>query len=346
MYKIRCLLVSWFVICAMSLTAQQIQVQGISPDLYLVHTVSAKETWFSIGRMYNLTPKEIAAYNKSNLTEILKVGQELKIPLTTDNFSQDGQRAADEVFVPVYYTVQPKEWMFRISQNHNKVPIELLETWNNVKNDQLRVGMNLIVGYLKVRTGQSPLASQGSKRIVTQAGPQLARNDNKAAEPTTNTTKHETKVITAENRPSASSSTSSVTQPASQPASQPVAQATPQQGRTTPENSSNTESWDGFRGGYFKSLYSDKGHNTTGNAGIFRSTSGWKDGKYYALINDVPTGTIVKITYPSTQKSIYAKVLGPLPEMKESIGLKLRLSDAAAAELGADMSKFYVDVRY
>ena len=93
-------------------------------------------------------------------------------------------------------------------------------------------------------------------------------------------------------------------------------------------------------------MYSDAGKAATGNAGIFRSTSGWKDGKYYALMNNVPVGTIVKVTFTSTQKTVYAKVLGQLPEMKESLGLTIRLSDAAASELGAENGKFYVDVKY
>jgi hypothetical protein len=101
-----------------------------------------------------------------------------------------------------------------------------------------------------------------------------------------------------------------------------------------------------FKGGYFRRQYSKKGQDLSGNAGIFRSTSGWNDGKYYALMNDVPVGTIVKISFSSTNKSIYAKVLGALPEMKESVGLIIRLSDAAATELGATLSKFYVDISY
>jgi LysM repeat protein len=345
MYKIKCLLVSWFVLGTMAAFAQQeIQVQGNSPDLYLSHTVAAKETWFSIGRYYNLTPKEIAAYNKSNITEILKLGQVLKIPLTVDNFSQDGQRAADEVFVPLHYTVQPKEWMYRISQNHNKVPIETLESWNNVKNDQLRAGMSLVVGYLKVRTGQSPLASRGTRRIATQTGPPVAKNDKPAeAVKKPEEKKPEAGIIT-------DVKVTTADKPATQPTTQPVAQTTtPAQPKTTPvENTSTShmETWGGYKGGYFKNSYAEKGTNTTGNAGIFRSTSGWKDGKYYVLINEVPTGTIVKVTFPTTNKSVFAKVLGPLPEMRESMGLKLRLSDAAAAELGADIGKFYVDVKY
>jgi LysM repeat protein len=335
MYKMKCLLVTWFVSCAFLSNAQSdLQVQGISPSLYLSHTITPKETWFSIGRLYNLTPREIAAYNNSNLTEVLKVGQVLNIPLTAGNFSQDGQRAADEVFVPVYYTVQPKEWMYRISVNHNKVPIESLEAWNHVKNDELKVGMNLIVGYLKVRTGQSSYASRGSKKIITQPAPVVAKND-APTEPATRAVEPATRPAEpATRKPEATASTDTK----SSGNSAPVTQVT--------NTSTTMETWDGYRGGYFKNSYSEKGNIAAGNAGIFRSTSGWKDGKYYALINDVPVGTIIKVTFPTTNKSVYAKVLGQLPEMKESIGLKLRLSDAAAAELGADMGKFYVDVRY
>lgn len=338
MYKIKCLLVSLFVLCAVTVWAQTpIQVQGSSPDLHLTHTIAAKETWFSVGRLYNLTPKVIAAYNNTNLTEVLKLGQTLKIPLTVDNFSQDGQRAADEVFVPVHYTVQAKEWMYRISQNHNKVPIETLENWNNVKNDQLRAGMNLIVGYLKVRTGQSALASRGTKRIITQASPPVAKNDNKPiVEPVKKPEEKKPDAVVVND-------TKTTTPPVTQTTPQPQPKITPAVETATPTS---TETWDGYKGGYFKSSYNDKGTNTMGNAGIFRSTSGWKDGKYYALINEVPVGTIIKITFPTTNKSVYAKVLGQLPEMRESTGLKLRMSDAAAAELGADIGKFYVDVKY
>ena len=101
-----------------------------------------------------------------------------------------------------------------------------------------------------------------------------------------------------------------------------------------------------YKGGFFKPSYASSGKDQMGNAGVFKSTSGWKDGKYYALMNNVPVGTIVKVTFSSTNKSVFAKVLGQLPEMRESTGLLMRLSDAAASELGADNGKFYVDVKY
>jgi hypothetical protein len=101
-----------------------------------------------------------------------------------------------------------------------------------------------------------------------------------------------------------------------------------------------------FNGGYFKNDFTDGGKSANAPAGIFKSTSGWQDGKYYALMNNVPVGTIVKISVPSTGKSIYAKILGQLPDMKESTGLTVRISNAAASELGEGEARFAAEVRY
>jgi len=82
-----------------------------------------------------------------------------------------------------------------------------------------------------------------------------------------------------------------------------------------------------------------------GQAATFKSTSGWQDKKYYVLINDVRPGTILKIS-SSDNKVIYAKVLGSMPEMKENNGLLLRISNAAASNLGIIDPKFPVQITY
>ncbi|MFM8588068.1 MAG: hypothetical protein ACKOBX_06980 [Bacteroidota bacterium] len=93
-------------------------------------------------------------------------------------------------------------------------------------------------------------------------------------------------------------------------------------------------------GNFFKSAYHQQvteGKSITAecsNHGYFKSNSGWKDGKYYLLINEVLPGTIVKIELQSTQRTIYAKVLGPLTPTNENEGLMLRLSAASLASLG------------
>lgn len=332
-------------------------VQGTSPDLYLLHTVQPKETWYAIGRIYNVPSKEIAALSGVPMDK-LNIGQQLKVPLIAQNFTQDGKRNADEVFVPVYHIVQEKEWMYRISQNHNKIPVETLEKWNSVTNDQLQAGMKLVVGYLKVKTAHSPLAASGVKKIVAPPAVTAAKPTTEApvakVEKPADTKPAEAKqaeVKPVEKPVEAKKEELKKEEPKKEEAKKEISTPPPAEEKSSKTSTpvtpvSNEANYSGYKGGYFRSGYSGNGKSTAGNAGIFRSTSGWKDGKYYALMNNVPVGTIVKISYNSTNKSIYAKVLGQMPEMRESVGLTVRLSDAAAAELGAEMGKFYVDVAY
>ena len=287
MNRNRTLLLAILVMMVQAVSGQELFTHGTSADLHFIHKVAAKETWYSLGKSYNLMPNDIAAFNNLSIDKPLEIGQQVKVPLTKSNFSQDDPSGSVDDLVPVYHIVQEKEWMYRISVNHNKVPIEKLERWNNITRDQTKTGSKLIVGFF---TTKNP-------------------------------------VETAKTEPA---KTATPTRPT------PAAVATPAVVvASTPKD-----------GGYFKTQYDENGKNRTGFSGIFKSTSGWNDGKYYALMNNVTIGTIVKVNYPSTNKYIYAKVLGELPEMKESAGLSLRISDAAAKELGAVNNKFNVEVKY
>lgn len=349
MLKFKGVLIIAFLLFTQLVWAQSdLSVQGTSPDLYLLHTVQPKETWYSIGRIYNATAKEISTLSGVGMDK-LNIGQQLKVPLSAHNFSQDGKKGADEVFVPLYHIVGEKEWMYRISQNHNKIPVETLEKWNGVTNDHLQAGMKLIVGYLKVKTTQSSLAASGVKKIITP----VATTGGTATKPATDApvvkTEKPAETKPAETKPAETKPAETKTPEAKK---EELKKEEPKKeenkiGTPPPAVEEKPEAnYAGYKGGYFRSGYTSAGKSTAGNAGIFRSTSGWKDGKYYALMNNVPVGTIVKITYTSTNKSVFAKILGQLPDMRESVGLTVRLSDAAAAELGAEMGKFYVDVAY
>lgn len=325
-----------FLFISAGLSAQDLMVQGSTPDLYLNHNVEPKETWYSLGRMYNLPPKDIAAFNRLSLESGLSVGQGIKVPLRAVNFSQNEVKAADEVFVPVIHTVQDKEWMYRISVNHNKVPVETLERWNNISRDNAVAGTKLIVGFLKVKSAQSPLASRASKINEPLAQSNRVKPADQNIPIPKETPKKESAV---EER-----STAIVKE------SQPATPTTPVN-NSEPENKipagAGTSTPGSFpAGGYFRNQYDNSGKQRSGISGVFKSTSGWKDGKYYALMNNVPVGTIIRVNFPSTNRTIFAKVLGQLPDMRESEGLSLRLSDAAASELGAGYQKFTVDIRH
>jgi LysM repeat protein len=338
--RVRFLLLFLLGIITNVVTAQSgnLIVMGVSPDLYLVHTVAPKENWYSVGRLYNISPKEIAPFNSLTLDKALSIGQQIKVPLTTANFSQNGIKGGDETSIPVYHIVQDKEWMYRISTNYNKVPVENLEKWNNINKDQAKAGMKLIIGYLKVKSDQSALASKGVAIVKTASAP------DKTPPPVTNasttppiTTPPVTTIPEKKNDPVVKQESKEEKQlppveeaVVNHPASRPVA------------NNNNTSSG----AGYFKSLFEGSGKSVSGPAGVFKSTSGWQDGKYYALINNVAVGSIVKVSNPVNNKTVFAKVLGQLPDMKESVGLTARVSDAAASQLGTTATRFSVEVKY
>jgi hypothetical protein len=306
------LLTSLFLTKVARSQSNELIVQGQTGKLYLEHTVVAKETWYSIGRLYNLSPKVIAPFNSLTLDKTLTVGETLQIPLIAANFSQDEARTTDETLVPVYHIVQEKEWMYRISVNHNKAPIASLEKWNHITGNDVHPGLHMIIGFLKVKTALSALADpprDTTHRIVT------ARSDDTfhakvAVKPPVDTTR----AI----------------------ASKPP---TPKPAPTDPPAPH-------FNGGVFRSDFTEGGRSAAGLAGTFKSTSGWQDGKYYALMNNVPVGTIARVTDPTTSKSVFVKVLGQLPDMKESAGIVIRISNAAAAELGQSDNRFNVSVNY
>lgn len=365
MLKYKVVLLFAFVAISQIVFAQQdLEVQGTTPSLYLVHTIVAKDNWFSVGRLYNQAPNVLATYNATTLKKPLIIGQTLKIPLNNTNFSQNGVCAKDEVMVPIYHAVQEKEWMYRISVNHNKVPVATLEKWNNIKNGQVKVGMEVVIGFLKIRTNQSALAAKGSKKIVPATPSYLVKNEAPADEKTNEVKKDDVAIHDDIKKDEASAVVKETNDKAvvkEEPKPQPqnddkiVQKEEPKVQKEEEKNihpivetgitSSNT-TIASVKGGYFKILYAASGKDAMGNAGVFKSTSGWKDGKYYALMNGVPVGTIVKVTFSSTNKTVFAKVLGQMPEMKESTGLMMRISDAAATELGAENGKFYVDVKY
>ncbi|HVE61260.1 MAG TPA: LysM domain-containing protein, partial [Chitinophagaceae bacterium] len=84
-------------LCSLRGFAQN-EIQSTEKGLHLKHSVAAKENFYSIGRLFNVPAKEIAAYNNLDMENGLSIGQTLMIPLTSSNFSQTTDSGT-----PVYY---------------------------------------------------------------------------------------------------------------------------------------------------------------------------------------------------------------------------------------------------
>jgi hypothetical protein len=104
--------------------------------------------------------------------------------------------------------------------------------------------------------------------------------------------------------------------------------------------------------GHFKYAYEEQmlaqgALKQTVKAGIFKTTSGWKDRKYYLLTNAAAPGTYVQLYAPGTQKTVYAKVLGEMSGIRQNEGYDIRISNAAAAALGVgELSVFELEMSY
>ena len=305
-----------------------LEVQHNSKGSYVVHTVHPKDNFYSIGRLYNISPKEIAAFNALDMSAGLSVGQTVLIPLTAANFSQ-----AKATGTPVYYVVGEKEGLYRVSMKNNKVLMASLRKWNHLANDNISTGQKLIVGFLQApgySATVSPVAKNDSAppvvKEVQQPKKEVAQEvPNQPAPPLKETQSTDTKPVEGK-----ASEVKSAT-PVSKPATGAVATGA----------------------GYFKSQYElqTKAHkaglDATVTSGIFKTTSGFQDAKYYALMDKVEPGTIVQVVNPVNNKSIYAKVLGEMSGIRQNQGLDLRISNAAATALEInEPDKFIVRVLY
>jgi LysM domain len=303
---------------------------------YLNHSVGPKENYYSIGRIYNISPRVFVPYNGLELTSPLSIGQLLKIPLNEVNFWQTGSRKENETVIPVYYIVKQSESLTKLGQLF-KTENASIRSWNNLSTDALTVGSKVIIGFLKVDKTLSPLASQGMNvrtepNIVKQQQVEVKKKDPE---------KQETVVVKKE-EPKQESVVKK-----EEPKVEPVIQK-PVVKKEEPKVEVSPVGYSGL--GHFKDEFNKQTNNgkqvnnNSGEGSIFKSTSGWSDGKYYLLMDHVEKGTIVMIRNPSNGKAVYAKVLGSVEETSPASGLLFRLSNSAAAQLGISAEKFNADL--
>jgi hypothetical protein len=283
------------------------------------HTIAEKQTYYSIAKQYNLKPEDIAKFNGVDMAKPLTNAATLKIPLNKTNLVQG---AKPDGATPIYYTIQPKETMFKVGQMFGKAKPDVIRQMNGMTSDALSVGQELVVGYLK--------ASGNSATVpATSTTPK----------PVVDTVAKSAKKETPKVNPNSGISNVIVGKPKKD--SMPVvAKVEEKKPDNRPKGFVSTT-------GFFEGQFDASSGNATtvsGTGANFKSTSGWNDGKFYALMNNVTPGTIVKVT--SGSKSIFAKVLGSMPDMKQNEGLVIRLSNAGAASLEAATDKFAVTVEF
>lgn len=317
--------IALFGVSAGAVQAQDtLQVQGTSPSLYISHVVKKGENFYSLSRAYGIPPKEIAAANKVTMEQGLQLGRTLHIPLTAANFSQK----ADASGTPVYHKVTEKETLYRVSVNYNKVPLDNIRQWNGFSGDGLKKDSYVIIGYVKAG-GAGAEATAKVEKVKEKAAPPVTETEATEKEPAP--------------APAPAPVKQAKEMVKKEETSRPVTDAAIAPAPAAPKPAAVSTSTD------FEQLYEQqtnggkKASTEKGPGTWFKSNA---VGKYYALHNTAPRGTIIKVTNPLNGKAVYAKVLDVIPQMKSNAGLIIKLSDSAMQALGSNETRFYCELSY
>jgi len=325
------ILIALFFLCNAWSQKNDLMIHSGDKGFYIEHKVAPKESFFAIGRLYNVSPKYLASYNKIELSKGLQIDQKLKIPLTDTNFTQKGGSGT-----PVYFKSSDKEKLSDIGKKYN-ISTASLQWWNNIAGAEADKNKKLIVGFLLskelpvVTIKQRPVGEQSvvNTETKTEIIPAVVTTTTESVNPEKEK-KEEKKEAEAEMK----------------------AEKKDEKKDPVPTISEDKRLMQGDRS-YFKtdfdqqSKISPVAKDETVTSGIFKTTSGWTDAKYYMLIDNVSPGTIVRVINPTNNKAIYAKVLGAMAGIRQNEGYIIRISNAGAAALEiSEQDKFIVKINY
>ncbi|MFT4152417.1 LysM peptidoglycan-binding domain-containing protein [Parafilimonas sp.] len=305
---------------ALLLSAQSLQAQS----RYINHTLKQGETLSALAKQYNTSVGDIMRANGMHADTRLVYGSNIKIPSTKQAAVAAKTTApavsASPVSTPssgeITHLVAKGETLYSISKKYN-VTVDQLKAWNNLTDNSAKLGTLLIVN----ESGVNRMA-----KTTTTPKPQT-----ETAAP-----QQQQKEPVEENKPGDS--------PA--PADNVTKNVQPAGSMEPASNDIASYSGEGFFAPEFKEKKNKGAQNMSGVSKTFKTASGWADGKYYILANDIEPGTIVKLS-ADNGSSVYAKVLWNMGDLKDNAGINFRISNATAAALHVnDAGSFNLNVSF
>ncbi len=290
---------------------------------YVLHTVQHGEVLSVLAKKYHVTVEEIVKLNKLGTNPILHVGDVIKLPPGASETASSIPQTVDQPTTPVVVTRQAEKITDTTAQTPADANIHIVRSKETLYGigRQYKVTVDQLKSWNNLKDNT---ITAGQKLIIRSSSTNIG---NTTATPPV--VSKPTQPVTASNAPLQNSTpTKKIAPPVPPDAS--LANI-PAEGFFTPM--------------FGKDVAARTLQTSTGTAMTFKTASGWTDKKYYILMNDVPPGSIVKIS-SGDGKSVYAKILWNMGDMKDNEGLNYRISDAAASALGIKDSKFQVTITY
>jgi LysM repeat protein len=166
-----------FCLCAWSLQAQltdaeharQKFIHYVEPmGLVLIEAIEPGMTLYSLSKKYNVGIDSILAANPDLDPQAIPLGYPVNVPIYSKAISPQNplkltsSESADEG-IPIYYRVQPKETLYRISRVYLEVSPESILALNPLATSNLAIGQVLLLGWYHARSNtHNPVTSSSS----------------------------------------------------------------------------------------------------------------------------------------------------------------------------------------
>jgi len=116
--------------------------QSDSGSLKIYHEVKSGDNLHRIAERYDVSVSDIREWNKLSST-VINVGQKLVINSSTEPGRQHQEKSNA---VPKVYQVQPGDTLWSISRKYEGLTVEEIKKKNNLKDENIKPGMKLILG--------------------------------------------------------------------------------------------------------------------------------------------------------------------------------------------------------
>jgi peptidoglycan endopeptidase LytF len=171
-------------------------VENLNGKKLILHQIVAKDTYYSIGRRYGVSPKEIITYNDN---KFLSLGIVIKVPTNLPFAVQTGKKtsaAAINTVLPaatvqdnpvmVEHAVQRKENLNMLAEKYGTTVNEIKRV-NNLKSINLQVGQVLKIPAkpgteTEVSTPAEPVKTEKPKEVTATVTTQIEAQYKKQAE--------------------------------------------------------------------------------------------------------------------------------------------------------------------
>lgn len=332
--------------------SDSLRMETLNGQAVVIHQVGEKETLYSLSRRYGAPLARILEFNPT-ADGGLEIGQLLKIPYTPKSRVQTADGTV--------HRVQPKETLFSISRMYN-VSVDELKTWNNLKDNSLSVGQDVLVKR-KATSAATPVVATEPKKVDTRLG------ETKSVRMTHTVAPGETLYgisrmysVSLDQLRTWNGLTSNdvklsqvlyIAQPMFQ-----FTESTPKQTTEVPKGQ-DTRSTQVVRqepvvntptpvaGSPVKISESVLGTDEVHELGLAELIEGTEGNrKYLALHRTAKEGSILKIRNELNNREVFVRVAGSLPNTGVNDKLVIKLSKSAYDRLGAIDSRFRVEVTY